>query len=50
MEMQPADVNALLIETVQAIEPLANEMQVRVVIDTPGLPKPASMPFASGRC
>jgi two-component system OmpR family sensor kinase/two-component system sensor histidine kinase BaeS len=39
MEMQPADVNALLMETVQAIEPLANEMEVRVVLDAPALPE-----------
>ncbi len=39
MEMQPADVSVLLMDTVQAVEPLANEMQVRVILDAPALPE-----------
>jgi signal transduction histidine kinase len=39
MEMQPADVSALLMETIQAIEPLANDMQVRLTLSAPALPE-----------
>jgi two-component system OmpR family sensor kinase/two-component system sensor histidine kinase BaeS len=39
MEKQPADMNALLVETVQAVEPLANELHVKMVMNAPALPE-----------